>query len=572
MSRGTWRRSKYIVAEAVTKFSQRYVPTPLVAFGVIHFHASAGVMITASHNPARDNGYKVYWSNGAQINVPLDQHIAASILENQEPWDGAWDTTPDQNSPPVVPELVDAYVKRLKTGLEKLQPSVPAAQTAFHTTRSLEASVMYTPLHGVGTQYFNYVTQRVTRADRNVCLAQSEPDPDFPTLEFPNPEEEGALNLAFSSADAAKQSLVIANDPDADRFAAAQKMPDGSWHRFTGDQMGVLLASYLLDRVHDDQVGASFSEIGVTYATRQLADIAYIGDDGEMIRANKILTNVPPNSQRRVAMLTTAVSSGMLSRMARAHGVYFEETLTGFKWLGNRAHGMAPAFNVIFAYEEALGYMFPSVSYDKDGIAAASIFLNAVEYWISDNHKWGPMTPYEKLQSLYSSYGYHESINTHFSSHDPDRTKDFFNAIRESEEVNDMLLGRFRILRWRDVTDGIEHPTAPDPNAFATKLPMDPSSQMLTFHLQRVPQEGEADELREDLVTVTIRASGTEPKVKLYLECRSDSENTAQRLAGMAFQEVIALWWLEYGEEMRPASPNVKSSSGIMHETYTYVA
>jgi phosphoglucomutase len=560
------------VAEAVTKSSQRYVPTPLVAFGVLHFHASAGVMITASHNPARDNGYKVYWSNGAQINVPRDQHITASIRENQEPWDGAWVTTPDETSPPVVPELMDAYVKRLKTALGMLQPSVPPAQTVVPTTRSLEASVMYTPLHGVGTQYFNYVTQRVTCAIRNVCLAQSKPDPDFPTLEFPNPEEEGALNLAFSSADAAKQSLVIANDPDADRFAAAQKMPDGSWHRFTGDQMGVLLASYLLDRVCQGQVAAAVSEIGETCDVRQLVDTADIRDDGESLGVNATPANVPLDNQHRVAMLTTAVSSGMLSRMVRAHGVYFEETLTGFKWLGNRAHGMAPVFNVIFAYEEALGYMFPSVSYDKDGIAAASIFLNAVEYWTSDNHKWGAMTPYQKLQSLYSIYGYHESINTYFSSQDPDRTKAFFNAIRESDEVKDMILGRFRILRWRDVTDGIEHPMAPDPNAFTTKLPMDPSSQMLTFHLQRVPQEGETDELREDLVTVTIRASGTEPKVKLYLECRSDSEETAQWLAGRAFQEVIALWWLEYGNEMRPASPQVKSSSGIMHETYTYVA
>jgi phosphoglucomutase len=258
----------------------------------------------------------------------------------------------------------------------------------------------------------------------------------------------------------------------------------------------------------------------------------------------------------------------VLARMAHAHGVHFEETLTGFKWLGNRAHAMAPDYNVIFAYEEALGYMFPSISYDKDGIAAAALFLNAVQYWKSDDHMAGHMTPYEKLEFLYQKYGYHESINTYFVSPNPNYTREFFNAIRMCKETVNMETRSFKILRWRDVTNGIEQPMAPHPNAFTTTLPMDRNSQMLTFHMQHIPEKGEAEDSTADLVTMTVRASGTEPKVKLYIECRSESQEVAQSLAGKAFKAVVCMWMLEYGKEMKPASPKIKSSSGIMHDIY----
>jgi phosphoglucomutase len=255
--------------------------------------------------------------------------------------------------------------------------------------------------------------------------------------------------------------------------------------------------------------------------------------------------------------------------MAHAHGVHFEETLSGFKWLGNRAHAMAPDYNVIFAYEEALGYMFPSISYDKDGIAAAALFLNAVQYWKSDDHVAGHMTPYEKLKFLYQTYGYYETINTYFTLPNPNYTREFFDAVRLCEEIVNMEIGSFKILRWRDVTNGIEQPMAPHPNAFTTTLPMDRSSQMLTFHMQHIPGKGEAEGLAADLVTVTLRASGTEPKVKIYLEYRNESQKMAQSLAGKAFETVIGMWVLKYGKEMKPASPKIESSSGVMHDIYT---
>jgi phosphoglucomutase len=306
----TCSSSFLVVANAVADCSQQYVPTPLVSFGVRHYHADAGVMITASHNPAQDNGYKVYLSNGAQINAPVDQLIAASILENQEPWEGAWDTTLDKDVSAIVKDVVDAYVVRVKWALEMLQPSIPADRIIVPLPISIGKSAMYTPLHGVGANYLDSVVNRVTRSSLGVVEPQRLPDPDFPTVGFPNPEEDGALDLAYLAADAAKQSLVIANDPDADRFAAAQKLPDEKWHRFTGDQMSVLLASYLLDRVGRDRIASdqcidTTPPPGNDFANEEQS--RYAADE---TGSSHTLADHSRGKQRKIAVLTTAVSSG----------------------------------------------------------------------------------------------------------------------------------------------------------------------------------------------------------------------------------------------------------------------
>jgi phosphoglucomutase len=289
---------------------QQYVPTPLVAFGVRHYHADAGVMITASHNPPQDNGYKVYLSNSAQINAPVDQLITASILENQEPWEGAWDTTLDKDAPAIVNDVVDAYTAQVKWALARLQPSIPADRITIPFPISTEKSAMYTPLHGVGNNYLNCVVNRVTRSPLGVVESQRLPDPDFPTVRFPNPEEDGALDLAYFAADAAKQSLVIANDPDADRFAAAQKLPDGKWHRFTGDQVGVLLASYLLDRVDRDHIVSHRSIDTTPPSGNDFADEGQGRYGADETGSSHTLADHSRGKQRKIAMLTTAVSSG----------------------------------------------------------------------------------------------------------------------------------------------------------------------------------------------------------------------------------------------------------------------
>ncbi|KAI4138698.1 MAG: hypothetical protein LQ341_004545, partial [Variospora aurantia] len=189
-------------------------------------------------------------------------------------------------------------------------------------------------MHGVGLRYMaGIVKQLGLETSMLVVQQQAQPDPDFPTVRYPNPEENGALDLAMSTAEAEDIRLILANDPDADRFAAAENV-DGVWHQFTGDQIGVLLAHWL-------------------FTVR-----SPMGKDD--------------------VMLTSAVSSQMLSFIGDREGFTVQETLTGFKWLGNAAKDLEKqGKNVHFAYEEALGYMFPNVVHDKDGIAAAMNFLSA---------------------------------------------------------------------------------------------------------------------------------------------------------------------------------------------------
>jgi phosphoglucomutase len=377
--------------------------------------------------------------------------------------------------------------------------------------------VVYTPMHGVGWKFAAEIALKVNNCTLTPVSEQIDPDPDFPTVRFPNPEEDGALQLAFETADRAGGNTVIANDPDADRFAVAQKI-DNSWQRFTGDQIGVLLADYLLEN--------------------------------ELRR----------NNQRKIVMLCSAVSSGMLKKMIDAAGsrFHFEETLTGFKWIGNRAKQLQDeGLLALFGYEEALGYMFPEVSWDKDGIAAMSTFLSALSYWRTQG-----LDPGEKLRRLYQVYGYHESINTYFISPSPNYTKEVFLKIRSSDAISRMSFGSYKIVKWRDVTKGTEC------GAWENKLPRDHTSEMLKFHLVEADSPATDKEAMDKVVDgmpteilFTIRASGTEPKVKLYLECSSSSEDKAVHHATKMFSTILEGWISPLGQELRHSGRATSSSN-----------
>ncbi len=416
---------------------ENLVHTPMVPFGITHLNAAAGIMITASHNPARDNGYKVYGSNGCQINTPVDEQIAASILDNQEPI--TWDRTAQASQRRPILELMKAkYLDILEQHIGKYTSNFPR--------------FVYTPMHGVGLSYMEAVTG--TSGCMLVVEEQANPNPDFPTVRYPNPEEDGALTLAKTVADLADVHLIVANDPDADRFAAAEKVDD-RWIQFTGDQIGVLLAYYLLEA---GKLGSS--------------DWA----------------------------LTTAVSSQMLSVIAK-HAFNIDETLTGFKWLGNKAlelelHGDS----VAFGYEEALGYMFPKIVHDKDGIAAALTFLHACTAWGS---------PWAKLQQLYQRYDYFETMNTYWKCSDPVVVTSVFARIRDLCKPLQVKVANRELVRWRDLSIAYDSGT----EDHQPLLPSSSSSQMITCWLggKRYVDNGyEGD----DGVRFTIRASGTEPKIK----------------------------------------------------------
>ncbi len=287
----------------------RPVPTPLLAFAVREFGAAAGVQITASHNPAADNGYKVYWSDGAQIAAPLDAEISAAI-------DAVTEAPPvgDERITPVDLRVFPAYV-RAALGLIGLDGAESDAR---------DLRIAYTPLHGVALDVVRGLLHAGGFRDVHVVDEQAMPDPDFPTVSFPNPEEPGALDLVLALADRVDADIVLANDPDGDRIAVA--VPGVGGRLLSGDEVGCLLGESLL--------------------------AAGTGDD-------------------RVVG-TTVVSSTLLARIAEHHGAGFVATLTGFKWLAAAAaDAEARGRRMVLAYEQALGVMVGTVVRDKDGMSAA---------------------------------------------------------------------------------------------------------------------------------------------------------------------------------------------------------
>ncbi|CAB4384192.1 unnamed protein product [Rhizophagus irregularis] len=443
-------------------FYRGLVHTPLVPFGVKRLGASCGIMITASHNPKQDNGYKVYWENGCQIISPHDKGIAKSILNNLEPW--TWDAELiDNNSLCVdnVKEISDFYFEELK-------------ELSHHREDNASSKIkfVYTAMHGVGTQVAKRAFEVFSFNPFLSTKEQEEPDPDFPTVAFPNPEEgKGALALAIKTADENGARIIFANDPDADRFSVSEKQKNGEWNIFSGNQIGIILASAVLENY-----------------------------------------NAQGKPIYKLAMLASTVSSKMLEKMAKVEGFYFEETLTGFKWLGNKAIDLnQQGYEVLFAYEEAIGFMIGNIVKDKDGVSALVTFAELTVQL----DKRG-LTVSEYLEELYNKYGYFVSDNSYFICYSPQTIDKIFNKIRfgekpiKSSELNypytyqlsyPSTLAGYKITYIRDLTIGYDT-SKPDSKAI---LPISKSSHMITFGL-------------ENSCILTLRTSGTEPKIKYYLE------------------------------------------------------
>ncbi len=393
----------------------RPLPTPVLAFAIRELGCVAGVMVTASHNPPQDNGYKVYLGDGSQIVPPADAEISAAIdavgALDEVPRGNDWERLGD--------EVVDSYVDRVSA---LVSPDGP---------RDLVS--VYTPLHGVGGETVVDVLARAGYPAPHVAAEQAEPDAAFPTVSFPNPEEPGAMDLCMVMAAEVGADLVLANDPDADRCAVAvpgagSGAGAGSWRMLRGDEVGVLLADFLLRR------GVS----GI-YAT-------------------------------------TIVSSSLLGKMAAAHGQAYRETLTGFKWLG-RIDGLA------YGYEEALGYcVAPELVRDKDGVSA---LLRVVE--LAAELKAEGRSLRDRLDDLARRYGLHATDQLSVRVADLALIGKAMSRLRAEPPT---ALGGLAVLRVDDLTEG------------AADLP---------------PTDGLRYLLADD-ARVVVRPSGTEPKIKCYLE------------------------------------------------------
>jgi len=402
-------------------------PTPLLAFAVRHLAAAAGIMITASHNPPADNGYKLYLGDGAQIVPPADLEIEAASR-----------ALGPLSQVPVAP-LDDPLI--VKHGDEVAAAYLDAiCATSRAPKGSAWLRFTYTPLHGVAGDLALRAFEQAGFPAPDIVETQFEPDPDFRTVAFPNPEEPGALDLALAQARRSGAELVIANDPDGDRLAVA--VPDdqaaGGWRTLTGDQVGALLGAYLLGR---DAAAADPSVAG------------------------------PP------LVATTIVSATMLASIASAAGAKCAETLTGFKWIA-RAGDLRPGVRFIYGYEEALGYTVGTTVRDKDGIGAALAVLA-----LAAKARSGGDSLLEAYDALEIAHGVHLTDQITVPTQEPVQ-----------------VMSRLRI-------------AAPDELA---GQPLTAASD-LTGGTDQLPS---ADVLRYKLrgARVVIRPSGTEPKIKAYLE------------------------------------------------------
>jgi phosphomannomutase len=390
----------------------RPLPTPVLAFAIRHLGAIAGVEVTASHNPPRDNGYKVYLGDGSQIVPPADAEIAAEIdavnsLHDVPRPDTGWETLDDA--------VLDAYLARTDA---VLSPDSPRT-----------ARTVYTAMHGVGKDVLLAAFARAGFPAPVLVAEQAEPDPDFPTVAFPNPEEPGAMDLAFAQARATDPDLIIANDPDADRCAAAVKdrTQGGSWRMLRGDEVGSLLAAHLVRR------GA------------------------------------------RGTFAESIVSSSLLGRIAEKAGLPYEETLTGFKWIA-RVEGLR------YGYEEALGYCVdPDGVRDKDGITAALLITE-----LASELKAEGRDLLDLLDDLAVEHGLHATDQLSVRVEDLTVIADAMRRLREQPPT---ALAGLAVTNAEDLTEG------------TAKLP---------------PTDGLRYTL--DGARVIVRPSGTEPKLKCYLE------------------------------------------------------
>jgi phosphomannomutase len=406
----------------------RPLPTPVLAFAVNELGADVGIMVTASHNPGSDNGYKVYLGGevdgvtyrGSQIISPADKQISAHIKSIKS----LKEVTRSSSWQILDEDIVEKYIDRTKV----LAP------------RPGDLKIVYTAMHGVGTKTLQRVFHRAGFPSLILVQSQAQPDPDFPTLPFPNPEESGALDLALETAKTFDADLVIANDPDADRCSVAIKDHDLGWRALRGDEIGAIL--------------------------------------GEVIA----------KSTQSGTLANSIVSSSVLSKIATAHNLDFEETLTGFKYI-------AKIPNLIFGYEEAIGFCVDSHTVnDKDGISAALLLAQ-----IATDLKSEGKTLIDLLDEIWKTYGFHATEQISIRVTDIAVISIIMNKLR----ANPLLeIAGFKVASMDDLAKP------------ANSLP---------------PTDGLRFTLEQN-IRIIIRPSGTEPKIKCYIEVVHSEKTIAMSL------------------------------------------
>ncbi len=436
-------------------------PVPELSFSVRYLKATAGIMITASHNPPEYNGYKVYWSDGAQIVPPIDKGIIDEVLSIE---DFSLIKTLNKNEAIeagllnyVGEEIDDAFINALKSSC--LNPEIIKKEAK-------NVKIVYTPLHGAGNLPVQRILKELGFENVYVVPEQEKPDGDFPTVSYPNPEDPKAFELALKLAKEVDADVVLATDPDADRLGVFSKMNNGEYVSYTGNMSALLICEYELSQ-----------------------------------KKEKVI--LPNNG----AIITTVVSSELTKAIAKNYGAKVFETLTGFKWIGEKIRKFEEenSYKYLFGFEESYGCLIAPHARDKDGISAVMALCEATAFY--KNKGW---SLWEQMIKIYEKYGYYREGQVSIVLKGADGAEEIKNKMAKMRSNPPIELAGLNVLEVRDYQEHIIKKA--DGEVSETDLP---TSNVLYYELSNNSW-------------CCVRPSGTEPKIKFYMGVKGSTMQDAE--------------------------------------------
>ena len=438
-------------------------PVPELSFAVRELGCTAGVMITASHNPPKYNGYKVYWDDGAQIVPPVDKDITSKVraIESFKEIKEISEEEAKQKGLLTIigKEMDDKYIETLKKSI--LNPEILQKQ-------GKNLSIVYTPLHGTGNTVAERLFKEIGFENIYVVPEQKDPDGNFPTVDYPNPEDPKAFKLALELAKKVNADVVLATDPDADRLGIFSKDPaTGEYVTYTGNMSALLIAEYRIS---------------------QMKEKGILPSDGMLIK--------------------TIVSSNLADAIAKEYNLELIEVLTGFKNIGKvmKTAEENKDKTYVFGFEESYGCLIGDYARDKDGIAAVMALCEAAAYY--NEHG---LTLWEQMQNIYKKYGYYKETQVSIVKEGAQGAEEIKNMMTTTRNKDIEKIGDYKVLTFKD----IEKDFVKDMITGATSTSGLPKSNVLYYEL-------------EDNAWCCVRPSGTEPKIKLYMGIKGTSNEDAE--------------------------------------------
>ena len=436
-------------------------PVPELSFSVRYLNATAGIMITASHNPPEYNGYKVYWSDGAQIVPPIDKGIIDEVLAIE---DFSLIKTINKNEAIesgllnyVGEEIDDAFINALKSS---------CLNSEIIKKEAKNVKIVYTPLHGAGNLPVQRILKELGFENVYVVPEQEKPDGDFPTVSYPNPEDPKAFELALKLAKEVDADVVLATDPDADRLGVFSKMNNGEYVSYTGNMSALLICEYELSQKKEKGI-------------------------------------LPNNG----AIITTVVSSELTKAIAENYGAKVFETLTGFKWIGEKIRKFEEehSYKYLFGFEESYGCLIAPHARDKDGISAVMALCEATAFY--KNKGW---SLWEQMIKIYEKYGYYREGQVSIVLKGADGAEEIKNKMAKMRSNPPTELAGLKVLEVRDYQEHVIKKA--DGEVSETDLP---TSNVLYYELSNNSW-------------CSVRPSGTEPKIKFYMGVKGSTMQDAE--------------------------------------------